>query len=93
MKMLSLCVRPEFEYQFEITAVGWFERLRWAWNASDPAAQIASRLGILGLILGILGVVLGGIALYKEDPNFFFRAEHVFRALQLETSGTLKGAI
>jgi hypothetical protein len=52
-------VFAEKEYKFRIREVWWFGQFHWAWTASDSAARIAARLGLLGLILGLIGVYLG----------------------------------
>ena len=52
-------------YQFEMKEVSWAGQFIWAWNASDPTARIAARLGVLGLALGVIGVLLGVLALLR----------------------------
>jgi hypothetical protein len=50
----ALGVALESRYQFQITKVGWFGRLCWAWDASDPAYNVAARLGVISFFLGVL---------------------------------------
>jgi hypothetical protein len=48
----------------EIQPASWFQQLNWLWNATDPWARTAGRLGIISIWLGVLGVVLGFWSLY-----------------------------
>lgn len=50
LKFLESC-------DFTIRTVGWFGQFHWAWNASDSAARIAARLGLLGVVLGAVSLV------------------------------------
>lgn len=54
-----LTVRPGQELEVRMKPVWLFRQVLWAWNASDPAYRIASRLGVISLFLGIVGLVLG----------------------------------
>jgi hypothetical protein len=40
--------------RFELEPVGWWGEFRWAWSATEIGYRIASRLGLLGLVLGII---------------------------------------
>ena len=52
-----LGVQEHTTYTFKAREVGWLGQFLWAWNASDSAARIAARLGLIGVILGLIGVV------------------------------------
>jgi hypothetical protein len=52
-----LGVQDHTTYTFRARQVGWLGQFLWAWNASDSAARIAARLGLIGVILGVIGVV------------------------------------
>jgi len=43
-------------YAFLIEPVGWWGRVIWAWDASDPAARLMNRLTIVGLALALIAV-------------------------------------
>jgi hypothetical protein len=45
--------------EFTIQPVGILGEFEWAWNATDPAYRVSSRLGLIGLFLGAVGTVLG----------------------------------
>jgi hypothetical protein len=47
------------EVELRIEPVGLRGELEWAWRATDPAYRVASKLGVLGLILGVIGAALG----------------------------------
>jgi hypothetical protein len=61
----ALCIEIGRSYEFQVREVWWIGQFRWAWNASDSAARMAARLGVLGLILGVIAMVLGIIPLVK----------------------------
>ena len=61
----KLDVKTATIYQFGIREVWWLGQFLWAWNASDPTARVAARLGILGFALGVIGAVLGIWGLLK----------------------------
>jgi hypothetical protein len=44
-------------YDFTFARAGWGGQLRWAWTASETGYRVASRLGVIGLILGFLAFV------------------------------------
>ncbi len=48
---------------FKIEEASFVDNVKWAWNASDPAYRISSRLGVLSFFLGIIGFVLGVLSL------------------------------
>lgn len=39
--------------------LGTFGQFLWAWNSSDMAYRVASRLALISVILGIVGAILG----------------------------------
>lgn len=41
-----------------ISEAGFWGRLKWGWDASDPTYATATRLGVLSLVLGILSFAL-----------------------------------
>ena len=53
-----LGLRYKESYHFQLNEAGWWQRLRWAWNASEPGSQIAAQLSIVSLILGGLAFVV-----------------------------------
>ena len=40
------------------------DELVWGWRASEPVSRIASRLGLLSVVLGAIGAVLGAWSLW-----------------------------
>jgi hypothetical protein len=40
--------------KFILEPVGWWGEFRWAWSATEIGYRVASRLGLLGLVLGII---------------------------------------
>ena len=60
----DLGITDQQEYDFELTPVCWRGQFLWAWRASDLAARIAARLGLLSLVLGVLGLVLGVLSFF-----------------------------
>ncbi|MGA3136687.1 MAG: hypothetical protein ABSC88_11905 [Terracidiphilus sp.] len=50
---------------FTLREAWWLGQFLWAWSASDSAARMAARLGLLGLILGLLALGIGVIPLIK----------------------------
>ena len=61
-------------HRFTFEEAGWIEAIRWAINASDPAARIATLialwLGGAGVVLGLIGIVLSawGICITLHPP-------------------------
>lgn len=51
------------EEEVRMQPAGLINQTRWAWNASDPSYRIASRLGVISLILGAIGLILGLVSL------------------------------
>ena len=51
-------------YHFEFGRAGWVGQFIWTWEATDPAYRIASRLGLISLVLGVVGVLLGILSLF-----------------------------
>jgi hypothetical protein len=58
---LGVTVRDNLAFVFR--KAGPWGTFKWAWQASDPAYRIATRLGILSVCLGLLGLALGVIGL------------------------------
>jgi len=58
-------ILTEKRYDFDIREAGWLGQFLWAWEASDSAARIAARLGLLGLILGVIGLGVALIPLFR----------------------------
>lgn len=44
--------------RFEITPVGWWGQLKWAWRATEISYRIASRLAVVGLALGLVALIV-----------------------------------
>ena len=60
---VALGVELGVRYWFAIRPVSWLGQFRWAWNASDPTARIAARLGLLSLFLGIVALLVAAAPL------------------------------
>jgi hypothetical protein len=65
----ALKLRVGSEYDFAIREVGWLGQFLWAWRASDPLYRVASRFGLVSLLLGALGTILAVIGLYSSLPS------------------------
>jgi len=44
--------------RFEITPVGSWGQLKWAWSATEISYRIASRLAVVGLALGLIALIV-----------------------------------
>src|ERR1700676_4420224 len=53
-------------YDFEFKKAVLVGRLLWAWGASEIAYGMATRLGVLGVVLGIIGVGIGGWQIFHS---------------------------
>lgn len=42
------------EYDFNVRAATWWEKVIWAAKASDPSMRIGTCIGLVGILLGIL---------------------------------------
>lgn len=56
-----LNLKEKEEYSFCFFEACWVCRIKWAWDASDPAYKIATRIAIT---LGSISVLLGVISLF-----------------------------
>lgn len=61
-------------YDFELVEAGWWQRLCWAWQASEPGSRIAAQLSIVSLFLG-------GIAFIATLPDLVLRLGQAFALL------------
>ena len=61
----ALAVKEHDVTDFVFRKAGWYGQFQWAWSASDPGYRIATRLGILSLVLGLVGLALGIISIVK----------------------------
>ena len=52
---LTVAVSKSYEFEFR-EASRWWGWWRWAWNASDPAYQISTRIAV---VLGFFSIILG----------------------------------
>lgn len=66
---LDSSTRERLHLKSNSTATLIFERANlideflWAWNATDAMPRIASRLGLISVLLGLLGLMLGALSL------------------------------
>ena len=44
-------------YTFKIRSAGWLGQFWWAWRSSDPGYRIATRLGVISLLLGLIAAI------------------------------------
>lgn len=52
-----LGVQLDHSYDFRFKKAGFCGQLKWAWKASETGYRVASRLGVIGLIVGLLAFI------------------------------------
>jgi hypothetical protein len=52
-----LGVKLGHPYDFRFKQAGFCGQLKWAWKASETGYRVASRLGVIGLIVGVLAFI------------------------------------
>lgn len=60
----ALGLQANVEADLEISKANCFEEMFWTWNATNPAARIATRVSVVSLILGLVGLGLGVVSLF-----------------------------
>lgn len=50
----------------QVSPLGWWGQLLWAWNASEPAYRIAARLAVLSVLISVVGLVLGVLPFFSK---------------------------
>ncbi|WP_155326476.1 hypothetical protein [Alkalilacustris brevis] len=61
----ALGVKKNAQLDFELKALGWFDKLRWYLRTPDPRIFIPAWLAIWSVGLGVVGIVLGVVSLFK----------------------------
>lgn len=59
----DLRVLPGETYEFELRRI-WFGRLRWYWDATDPATRVPAQIAVISFILGLIGLALGILSVW-----------------------------
>ncbi|MCV3205745.1 hypothetical protein OHD62_05665 [Mesorhizobium sp. YC-39] len=60
----DLRVLPGETYEFELRRI-WFGKLRWYWNATDPATRVPTHIAVVSFILGVIGLALGVLSVWS----------------------------
>jgi hypothetical protein len=54
---LGVEVNDEIDSTF-VRPANWYEKLRWYWEATDPAVHVPARVAVISFGLGVLSLVL-----------------------------------